>query len=397
MKVNHAVYQPLVESDAKTIIHQGGSSSGKTYGIIQYLFQIGAQNPGEVITVVGQDIPNLRVGAYRDAQTILANEPVLAKWYPIEKHNKSNRTFTCVNGTIIEFNSYSDEQDAKSGKRDRLFVNEANGISYEVFEQLRIRTAKQVVIDFNPSAEFWAHERLRSADDVRWVITTFRDNSFVHDSVRDAILAYEPTPDNIKHGTANEYRWKVYGLGEVGRLEGLVFPDFTIDPSFPDDFKWNVFGMDFGYSNDPTTLIEARLYAGRLHIRQHIYEKGLTNPDIADRLTEIGHDPNNVIYADSAEPKSIEELNRLGWWIKPAPKGPDSIMNGIDNIKRYPVVLHAGSKDLVDEFNSYTWKKDRNGKSMNVPIDAFNHAIDALRYGLQSLAISKSKRQFFVT
>jgi phage terminase large subunit len=382
------------ETDRPTLVHSGGTSSGKTYSILQALCTLACYN-NLTISVIAQDIPNLKVGAYRDVKDIIAQDPFFQQ--EILSHNQTDRIFTFRSGSVIEFGSRSDPQDAKSGKRDILFMNEANGVSYEIFEELQVRTSRLVIIDFNPTAEFWAHERLLLNPSTWWVNTTFRDNPYIKDSVRDKILSYEPTPDNIKRGTANEYRWKVYGLGEVGRLEGLVFPDFTIEPVWPDDFKWNVFGMDFGYSNDPTTLIEARLYAGRLYIKQHIYEKGLTNPDISDRLTEIGHDPNNVIFADSSEPKSIEELNRLGWWLKPAPKGPDSIMNGIDNIKRYPVVLHAGSKDLVDEFNSYTWKKDRNGKAMNVPIDGFNHAIDALRYGLQSLAISKSKRQFFVT
>jgi phage terminase large subunit len=395
MRINPAVYEPLQFGDKKTIVHQGGSSSGKTYGILQWLFQYGAEHPNTVITVVGQDIPNLRVGAYRDAQTILADDDVLLAWYPPELHNKSNRTFKCPNGSIIEFNSYSDSQDAKSGKRDILFVNEANGISYEVYEQLRIRTTSKVIIDFNPSASFWAHERLSKDPDVQWVVTTFRDNAFIHDSVKKAILSYEPTPENIANGTANEYRWKVYGLGEVGRLEGLVFPDFKVTTDWPTDYKWREFGMDFGYTNDPTTLIEIRNYAGGLYLRQHIFETGLTNPDIANRLHEVGHDPNDVIYADSAEPKSIQELNDLGWWLKPAPKGPDSIMNGIDAIKRYPIYIHGGSKDLVSEFSSYTWAKDRNGRPTNKPIDSFNHGIDAVRYGLQSRLLVKKKREFF--
>jgi phage terminase large subunit len=391
MKVNHAIYDPLVNGKQKTVVHQGGSSSGKTYGILQYLFQIGAQNPSEVITVVGQDIPNLRVGAYRDAQNILASNEVLSKWWPNELHNKSNRTFRCVNGTVMEFNSYSDEQDAKSGKRNRLFINEANGVTYEIYEQLRIRTTEQVIIDFNPSASFWAHDRLFGDPDVNWVVSTFRDNAFINDSVRSAILSYEPTPENIKRGTANEYRWKVYGLGEVGRLEGLVFPDFKVTSEFPSEYKWRTFGMDFGYTNDPTTLIEIRYAHGNLYWKQHIYETGLTNPDISKRLAEIGHESNELIIADSAEPKSIEELRRMGWHVRPAVKGSDSVMNGIDSMKRYLIYIHSVSKQLIEEFGSYTWKKDKNGNALNVPIDAFNHGIDAGRYAV-SMKINKPQK-----
>ena len=385
MKVNRAIYEPLVQSTKKTTVHQGGTSSGKTYGILQYIFTIGAQNPGEVITVAGQDIPNLRVGAYRDAENVIASEPVLAEWYPSELHNKSNRTFKCVNGTIIEFNSYSDEQDAKSGKRDRLFINEANGVAYEIYEQLRIRTTKQVIIDFNPSASFWAHDKLYGDPDVNWIVTTFRDNTFIDPSIREAILSYEPTPDNIKRGTANEYRWKVYGLGEVGRLEGLVIPNHKVTAEWPEQYKWRVFGMDFGYTNDPTTLVEIRMYAGDLYWREHIFETGLTNPDINVKLHRIGHPKDEPIVFDSAEPKSGEELKRLGWYMKPAAKGKDSVIFGIDAINRYNNYIYRDSKNLIEEFASYTWKKDRNGNALNVPIDAFNHGIDAGRYALEGM------------
>jgi phage terminase large subunit len=291
----------------------------------------------------------------------------------------------------MEFNSYSDEQDAKSGKRNRLFINEANGVTYEIYEQLRIRTTEQVIIDFNPSASFWAHDRLFGDPDVNWVVSTFRDNAFINDSVRSAILSYEPTPENIKRGTANEYRWKVYGLGEVGRLEGLVFPDFKTSSEFPSEYKWRTFGMDFGYTNDPTTLIEIRYAHGNLYWKQHIYETGLTNPDISRRLAEIGHESNELIIADSAEPKSIEELRRMGWHVRPAVKGSDSVMNGIDAMKRYPIYIHSASKQLIEEFGSYTWKKDKNGNSLNVPIDAYNHGIDAGRYAV-SMKINKPSK-----
>lgn len=388
MQVNKAIFEPLTQSNCKTIVHQGGSSSGKTFGILQYLFMVGAQNSGEVITVVGQDIPNLRVGAYRDAQNIIASDEVLSKWYPPEGHNKSNRTFRCVNGTVIEFNSYSDEQDSKSGKRDRLFVNEANGVAFEVYEQLRIRTTKQVIIDFNPSAAFWAHEKLHGDKDVEWVVSTYRDNAFIADSVRDAILSYEPTPENIARGTANEYRWKVYGLGEVGRLEGLVFPDFMTTNDWPAEYKWRVFGMDFGFTNDPTTLIEIRYAHGALYWKQLLYRTGMTNTDIAKELAGLGFPRAERIIADSAEPKSIEEIRRMGWQIEPAVKGKDSINQGVDAIKRYNVYIQLGSRDLIEEFGSYTWAKDRNGQATNKPIDKFNHGIDAGRYALADRLLS---------
>jgi phage terminase large subunit len=374
LKVNKKVFEPLRKYDL--VVHQGGSSSGKTYGILQYLFSVGAANPNEIITVVGQDIPNLKVGAYRDAQNILDDSEALRDWYPAELHNKSNRSFRCVNGSLVEFNSYSDEQDAKSGKRQRLFVNEANGVPYEVFEQLRMRTTKQVIIDFNPSAEFWAHKRLQEA---HWVITSFRDNAFISPAVRERILSYEPTKENIERGTADKYRWDVYGLGKVGRLEGLVLPNWERG-RFPDDYKWRIYGLDFGYTNDPTALVEIRLYRGNLHVKEHLYRSGLTNQDISREMERIGIDRNELIIADSAEPKSIEEINRMGWHIRGAIKGKDSINQGIDILKRYKLIVEG--ENIAKELNSYIWAKDRNGNLLNKPIDSFNHCIDAMRYAV---------------
>jgi len=390
MKVNDAVYTPLF-SAKPIVVHQGGTNSGKTYGIMQYLLQIGAQNPGEVITVTSEDRPALKVGAYRDTKSILQTHPDLSKWWPEDQHNRSELTRTCVNGSILEFNSYSDEIDAGSGKRNRLFVNEANSVPYGIFEQLSLRTDKQVIIDYNPSARFWAHDHLEGREDVEWVITTFRDNTFLDPQIKAKILSYEPTPENIKRKTANKYRWQVYGLGQVGRLEGLVFPDWQTG-TFPEEYKWRVFGMDFGYTNDPTTFIEVRYHAGALWWKEHIFKVGLTNPDIARELERIEHDRNEKIVADSAEPKSIEEIKRQGWSIIGAEKGADSINQGIDAIKRYNNYIDPRSKNLIEEFSSYTWKMDKNGQATNKPIDDFNHGIDAGRYALSKRILRPSKQ-----
>jgi phage terminase large subunit len=388
MKVNEAVYLPL-KKDKPLHVHQGGTSSGKTYGILQHLFEEGARNNNEVITVVAEDVPSLKSGAFRDAQAILNEDPVLKQWWP--ELNKTDRFYKSLSGTVMEFKSFQDEYDARSGKRDRLFVNEANAVKYGIYEQLSLRTNKQTIIDFNPSARFWAHDNLFGRDDVEWVVTTYRDNAFLNPNIREKILSYQPTPENIARGTANEYRWKVYGLGEVGRLEGLVFPDFKVSSDWPEEYKWRIWGLDFGFTNDPTALVEVRYAHGDLHIRQHIYETGLTNPDISSRLESIKFPRNELMVADSAEPKSIEEINRKGWRIVGAEKGRDSINQGIDAIKRYKVYIHANSKNLIEEFSSYTWDKDRDGNPTNKQIDKFNHGIDAMRYALTNKILSERK------
>ncbi len=392
MKVNDTVWNSL-KTDKPINVQEGGTSSGKTYGILQHLLEEGARNNNEIITVYAEDIPALKAGAYRDTQTILDSERDLLKWWPMDKGwwNRSDRIFRCKSGSIMEFNSFSSELDARQGKRDRSFGNEANAIPYGIFEQINLRTRKQSIIDFNPSARFWAHDNLLPLEEVEWNVTTYKNNAFLDKGTRDKILSYEPTPENIARGTANKYRWLVYGLGQVGRLEGLVFPDFKVEQGFPDDYKWRVWGMDFGYTNDPTTLIEIRLHGGNLYAKEHIYETGLTNPDISSRLSQLGFPKDEKIIADSAEPKSIEELKRKGWRVEGAEKGKDSINQGIDAIKRYNVYIEASSKNLIEEFSSYTWDKDRDGNPTNKPIDSYNHLIDAFRYALTNKILKDRK------
>lgn len=378
-----------IDSDDPIVVHQGGTSSSKTYSILQAFFIIAQHKPNSLFTVVGQDIPNLKKGAYRDAQNILFNNKHLKA--ELKTHNKSNREFEFSNGSIIEFNSYDDEQDARSGKRDYLFINEANGVPFGIYEQLQMRTTTKTVIDFNPSARFWAHDNLYGQDNVTWVKSNYENNAFIPKQILEKILSYEPTPENIERGTANEYRWKVYGLGEVGRLEGLVFPDFEVVSEWPDEYKWKVFGMDFGFTNDPTTLIQVRYAHGNLYWREHIYETGLTNPDISDKLKFLDFPKDQLITADSAEPKSITELKRRGWHVTGAPKGKDSVNQGIDAIKRYPIKIYHESKHLIEEFNSYIWETDKDGKTTNKPIDDWNHGIDAGRYGLAHKILKERK------
>ena len=378
-----------IASTKPMVVHCGGTSSSKTYSLMQVCFMRAIQNPGCVITVVGQDVPNLKKGAVRDAHNIVAATPKLAD--ELLDYNKSNRIYETHAGSIIEFNSYDDAQDAKSGKRDFLFANEANGIPYPIFEELDVRTTQQTYIDFNPTAAFWAHERIYPDTAARdWITSTFEHNPFIEPSVKRKILSYEPTPENIARGTANKYRWQVYGQGKLGRLEGLVFPDFETTTEWPEQYKWRCFGLDFGFTNDPTALVEIRYAHGALYWRELIYEKRLTNPKIARRLEQLGHPKNERIIADSAEPKSIKELKNKGWYVKGATKGQGSVNAGIDALQRYPIRVHASSKNLIEEFSSYTWQIDRDGNPTNKPIDAYNHGIDAGRYAIEKQLLGQS-------
>lgn len=343
------------------------------------------------MTVVGQDIPNLKVGAYRDSKEILANSDFLQQ--ELEFVNKSERTITFNNGSVVEFNSYKDEQDAKSGKRTYAFFNEANGIPFSIFEQINMRTSKKTIIDFNPSARFWAHDKLFGLPTTDWFNSTFRDNPFINPNVKRKILSYEPTAENIERGTANEYKWNVYGLGKVGKLEGLVFPNFNVVEEIPQECKWRIHGMDFGFTNDPSTLVEVAYAHGELYLKELIFKTGLTNQDIFEETKKVGFNREQMIIADSAEPKSIEELKRLGLYVKPAPKGKDSVNHGINLMQQYKLNIHFKSKNLIEEFSSYMWQKGRDGNYTNKPIDKFNHGIDAIRYAIMH-KIGKPKKQF---
>ena len=380
------VFEWTANATDPIVIHSGGTNSGKTHSILQYLLALCVKLPGIVATVVGQDIPNLKKGAYRDAKHILNDTDAFNQ--NLSSHNKSEREFRFKNSSVMEFNSYDDAQDAKSGKRDHLFLNEANGIKKSIFDELEVRTTQQTFIDFNPTARFWAHD-MQGRDDVKWFDSTYLNNPFLEPSIRKKIEAYEPTPENIKNKTANEWRWMVYGLGKVGRLEGLVFRDFEVSTDWPEKYKWRVFGLDFGFTNSPTALVEIRYAHGNLYWKQHMYQTGLTNPDISEELTRLGFSDDELIVADSAEPKSIEELKRKNWYIETAVKGKDSVNQGIDAIKRYPIIVDAGSKDLIEEFSSYQWKENKDGKSTNKPIDSFNHGIDAGRYGLSTRILNQ--------
>ena len=363
-----SLYRSNYESTADIIVNQGGTSSGKTYAILQVLFSL-AINAECTTTVVGQDIPNLKVGALRDALDIInADEAILQQ---LVFYNRSERVLSFRNGSIIEFNSYDNEQDAKSGKRDYLFVNEANGIPYNVFEQLSLRTRQKVFIDYNPDTSFWVHDKIIPLENTELIISDHRHNPFLTDKTRAKIEALKDKDEDL---------WKVYARGRTGRVEGLVLKKWYVTTESFVDKELIGYGIDFGFTNDPTAMIEVRMQDGELWIKEVIYDTGLTNQDISNRMDIADISRGTLIVADSAEPKSIEELRRLRWTVDGVKKGKDSIMFGINLLKGYTINVDAGSKNLIKELEQYRWKVDKNGDSLNVPIDNYNHGIDALRY-----------------
>ncbi|RYY36805.1 MAG: terminase [Sphingobacteriaceae bacterium] len=354
---------------AHVVVNQGGTSSGKTYSILQVLFCLACMHPKQIITVVGQDIPNLKAGALRDARNICDSNAALTA--AIKNFNKTDRIFEFHNGSVIEFNSYDSGQDAKSGKRDYLFINEANGISWEIYAELALRTKKRIYIDYNPNVAFWAHDKLMGSPDVQIIISDHRHNPFADEHVRRKIESLRNTDIEL---------WHVYARGLTGKITGLVFKNWHLCNNIPTEAKLIATGLDFGFTNDETACLQVYKQSGELWVDELFYKTGLTNTDIARELDVLKVKRGSDIIADSAEPKSIEELRRLGWYVTAARKGPDSIKNSIDILHRYRINITARSVNLRNELSRYKWKTDTSGKTLNEPVDAWNHLIDALRY-----------------
>lgn len=370
------LFKANYEATEEIIINQGGSSSSKTYSILQVLFAKWVSEPNIVITVVGQDIPNLKAGALRDALTIWSSSKELQA--VTLDFNKSDRIFTSKFGSIIEFKSFKDSQDAKSGKRDYSFFNEANGIPFEIFTEVRLRTRKQTYIDYNPNAEFWVHEHLVGKPNTKFIRSWHEHNPFLSQAMRDKIEELKNVDLDL---------WRVYARGLTGKIEGLIFRNHSIVQELPKDAEFIAAGMDFGFTNDPTTLIEVYRYNGELYLNELLFSTGLTNQDIGNKLTALGFNKQRCIVADSAEPKSIEELRRMGFNIQPAQKGADSIRASIDILKRFKMNITNNSSNLKKEFMNYKWSE----KDKNSPVDFYNHGIDSVRYvALNKLANKNS-------
>ena len=368
------VFQRNWEANNRYIVNIGGSRSTKTYSILQLLIVKAIESTEPlVISIVRKSLPSLRISVMRDFFDILKNLDL----YNVESHNKTENTYL-LNNTLVEFFSIDDAQKRRGSKRDILFINEANELTYEDFFQLNIRTTTQVYLDFNPSEQFWYNDKLQSRDDVTIIHSTYKDNPYLNKEQVNEI-------ERLQHTDLQYYQ--IYALGQFAGGMDLVYQYIPIDDIPVDSAKLVGLGMDYGFTNDPTTLVEVWKDNDSIYLNELLYERNLTNQDIADKLSEYGVDRYIEIIADSAEPKSIEEIRRMGFNIKPAQKGPDSVLNGIDILKRKRIHVTKQSINLIKELNNYKWVTDKNGNKLNKPVDAFNHALDAVRY----VALNKMK------
>jgi len=372
----------ILAMTARKKVVQGSTSSGKTYGIIPIEIDYSIKHPKTLTTFVAESIPAVKRGCVRIFKDVMQDTN---RWRD-DHWLGSPMQYEFSNGSIIEFTSFPTISSAKSaGKRDRLFINEANHIPHLIADALMVRS-KSTTLDFNPDNEFWAHTEVLTEPESELLTLTYLDNEACPEEIIADLLAkthkafFNPSgdwndPDNIK----NTYwaNWcRVYVRGEMGRIEGVIFSNYKVIDSIPKEARLLGLGLDFGYSNDPTAIVEVYKYNDQRVLNEICYQKGLTNSQISKRI-----EGKTIVYCDSAEPKSITELRLLGKNATGAKKGKDSINFGIQLMQEQDYLVTSKSSNLINELRRYSWDKDRRtNETLNKPIDDFNHALDAVRY-----------------
>lgn len=381
-KCNIQFFQTL-KSDKRIKVHQGGTRSGKTYAICQYLiYRMTSSSKPLTISIVRKTLPSLKGSVQRDLFEILDNLGILY----VGQHNKSENTYTFGNH-VIEFLSVDEPQKIRGRKRNICYCNEVNELDFEDFRQLLMRTTDEMICDFNPSDPVhWIYDEVITRDDCDTWITTYQDNKFLPKELVDEIERLRARDPDY---------WRIYGEGKRAVFSHRqIFQNWQFIPKseFP-EFDDVFYGLDFGFAQDPTAIVEIAKVNDKLYIHEICYRKGMTNRDIADFLKEKGIN-DQMIYCDSAEPKSIEELKQMDVLALPAIKGQGSILPGISLIKEHDVYVSQESKNLEKEFNSYFWEQLKDETIINKPIDKWNHLMDAIRYGVYSKY--KNRTDFFV-
>ena len=354
---------------------RGGTSASKTFSIIPILIDKAMKIPNREISIVSESMPHLKRGCIRDFIKIMV---ATGRFDPI-KWNKSSHTYTFSNGSFIEFFSADMEAKLRGARRHDLYVNECNNVTFEAYLQLAIRTSGDIWLDYNPVAPFWVDSQLIGQPDVDVLTLTYKDNEALSQTIIDEIESAREKGKTSKYW-ANW--WRVYGLGMVGSLEGACIPDWEEIPTLPSEARLLCLGLDWGYTNDETTIIGLYKLNDGYIFHEFCYETGLLNSHISNKIKGLGLAKDVIIYADSAEPKSIQELKNLGHIILPTKKGADSIVNGIALINQQKISVTASSTNLIHELTNYIWMKDKEGNKINKPISKFDHAIDAIRYAV---------------
>ncbi|MBI5573483.1 MAG: terminase [Elusimicrobia bacterium] len=349
---------------------QGGTSASKTISIILYLIHLAQSDKTATLTsIVSESFPHLKRGAMRDFEDIMK---VHQYWREID-WNATDKIYTFETGSKIEFFSADQSDKLRGARRDRLFINECNNVPFLAFEELEVRTNEFVFLDFNPTNEFWFFtDLIGKRNDMECLILTYLDN----EALREDIVK------SIEQRKNNKNWWQVYGLGRLGQIESRIYKDWNIIEDIPHTARLERYGLDFGYSNDPTAIIAIYYYNGGYILDEICFLKGLGNKQIVDILRNYS---SALVVADSAEPKSIAEIKNYGINIISAEKGKDSVCNGIQLVQNLKISLTKNSINLIKEYRNYLWEVDKDGKILNVPGHIFSHSMDALRYGFVNL------------
>lgn len=349
----------------------GGTSASKTISILVWLIDYAQSTRNQLCSVVSESYPHLEKGAMLDFENIMKAQG----YWNDDMWHKTKHTYTFPGGTKIEFFSADTYGKAHGPRRDVLFVNECNNMDYKIVDQLITRTRKIVWLDWNPSSEFWFYTEMQpNRKDIDFITLTYLDNEAL-----DKVMV-----DEIEGHKYNKMWWQVYGLGQLGDIEGKVYLGWNIIDYVPHAGRLVLRALDFGYSNDPTAIIDIYYLDGAYIWDETLYQKGMSNKQIADVLKNLPM-PQTLIIADSAEPKSIDEIKGYGLNILPAEKGADSVNNGIQLVQGERISMTKRSLNLIKEYRNYFWKTDKDGKVLNIPQDMWNHAMDAGRYGMSSI------------
>lgn len=363
LEINTTItYQNQQDSPTRVTHHIGGTRSGKTYALLQWCI-VKALESKEIITIVRKTIPSLKRTVMKDFKDVMQ---LIDVWNEND-FNISDRIYSFYNESIIQFISTDDAEKLRGLKSTILWLEEANEIDEESYFQLQIRTTGPIILSYNPTVS--PYHWIRVMGDCSRYFTTYKNNPYLDSTVRKAI-------EELR--ISNPKAWKVYGLGEWVGNEKAIFQFNTIE-WIPEEAEFVCFGLDFGYSADPTALCSIWKMNNELYFLEHCYEKGMTTSDIHNMLSKVV-EGRQEIWADSAEPRLIDELYKLGWNIKPVIKGKDSINFGIQVMQNYKINIPKSCQNLTNEFYSYEWSTDRFGKQLDKPIDFNNHLIDAARY-----------------
>lgn len=348
----------------------GGTSASKTISILLYLIARAQTDTTPTLTsVVSESIPHLKRGAMRDFKNIMQTH----HYWKDKNWNVQDSTYTFETGSKIEFFSTDNGDKLRGARRDRCFMNEANNCTFDAFEQLEVRTKEFFFLDWNPTNEFWYYESVKGKrNDVEQITLTYKDNEALSTEI----------VDSIEQRKTRKGWWQVYGLGQLGEVEGKIYKDWQIIDEIPHYARLVRYGLDFGYSNDPSSLVAIYYYDGGYIFDEIFYLKGMSNKQIADSIL---NEPQALVIADSAEPKSIDEIKSYGVNILGADKGKDSVAFGIQMVQDQRISITNRSTNIIREYRNYLWKTDKDGKILNEPEHTFSHSMDALRYGLVSI------------